>query len=76
MWLDLGGVQVSAGSACSSGKVKPSGVLTAMGLGHLAGFSLRASGGWATTQTDWSAFADLWQDGFARVTARQRTEVA
>ena len=76
MWLDLGGVQASAGSACSSGKVRPSGVLTAMGLGARAACGLRASGGWATTEDDWSAFADLWLDGYARVTARQRTEVA
>jgi cysteine desulfurase len=76
MWLDLGGVQASAGSACSSGKVKASGVLTVMGLGAQAGFALRASGGWATTEDDWSAFADLWLDGYARVMARQRTEVA
>ena len=76
MWLDLGGVQASAGSACSSGKVRASGVLTAMGLEALAPFVLRASGGWATTEDDWSAFADLWLDGYARVTARQRTEVA
>ena len=33
MALDLEGVMVSAGSACSSGKVKPSGVLEAMGFG-------------------------------------------
>ncbi len=76
MWLDLGGVQASAGSACSSGKVKPSGVLTALGLGARAAFALRASGGWATTTDDWSDFADLWLDGYARVMARQRTEVA
>jgi len=76
MWLDLGGVQVSAGSACSSGKVRPSPVLEAMGLGELAPFALRASGGYATDETHWSAFADLWLEGFARVSARQRTEVA
>ena len=76
MWLDLGGVQASAGSACASGKVRASGVLTAMGLEAQAPFAVRASGGWASTEDDWSAFADLWLDGYARVTARQRTEVA
>jgi len=76
MWLDLGGVQVSAGAACSSGKVRPSPVLEAMGQGALAPFALRASGGYDTDPSHWSAFADLWLDGYARVTARQRTEVA
>ncbi len=76
MWLDLGGVQVSAGAACSSGKVRPSPVLEAMGEGALAPFALRASGGHATEIAHWSAFADLWLDGYARVSARQRTEVA
>ena len=76
MWLDLGGVQVSAGAACSSGKVRPSPVLEAMGEGALAPFALRASGGYATDASHWSAFADLWLDGYARVSARQRTEVA
>ena len=76
MWLDLGGVQVSAGAACSSGKVRPSPVLEAMGEGALAPSALRASGGYATDASQWSAFADLWLDGYARVSARQRTEVA
>ena len=76
MWLDLGGIQVSAGAACSSGKVRPSPVLEAMGEGALAPFALRASGGHATEIAHWSAFADLWLDGYARVSARQRTEVA
>jgi cysteine desulfurase len=76
MWLDLGGVQVSAGAACSSGKVRPSPVLEAMGEGALAPSALRASGGDATDASQWSAFADLWLDGYARVLARQRTEVA
>ena len=60
MALDLEGVMVSGGSACSSGKVRPSGVLEAMGFGALATGSLRASGGWSTTQADWARFADAW----------------
>jgi cysteine desulfurase len=66
MMCDLDGVMVSAGSACSSGKVTNSTVLTAMGMMGLAGFAVRASGGWATVEDDWSRFADVW------VAARER----
>ena len=70
MSLDLDGVMISAGSACSSGKVQLSGVLTAMGLHDFAGGSLRASGGWATTEQDWARFADVWLAAYARHRAR------
>ena len=66
MSLDLEGVRVSAGAACSSGKVKPSGVLAAMGYGDLAAGALRASGGWNTTEQDWTRFADVWLAVHAR----------
>ena len=69
MALDLDGVEVSAGAACSSGKVRPSGVLSAMGYGELALGALRASGGWSTTQQDWRRFADAWLAAHARRTA-------
>lgn len=58
--LDLAGVMVSAGSACSSGKVKPSKAMTAMGLHAYATGGIRISGGWGTTQGDWERFADVW----------------
>jgi len=58
--LDLAGVMVSAGSACSSGKVKPSKTISAMGLNALATGGVRVSGGWGTTESDWSRFADAW----------------
>ncbi len=74
MGLDLEGVMVSAGAACSSGRVKPSGVLTAMGLHDLADCAIRASGGWTTTQQDWDRFADVWCAAYGRHLARARTK--
>ena len=53
MALDLAGVAVSSGSACSSGKVGESRVLKAMGVDkELARCALRVSLGWASTQED------------------------
>lgn len=76
MSLDLAGFMVSAGSACSSGKVKASPVLAAMGLGDLAGCAIRVSGGWATTEDDWAAFADAWIEVQSRHAARHRAPAA
>ncbi|MFM9974192.1 MAG: cysteine desulfurase family protein [Beijerinckiaceae bacterium] len=51
--FDLAGVSISSGSACSSGKVKRSHVLDAMGVNPaLAETALRFSLGWNTTETD------------------------
>jgi cysteine desulfurase len=75
MALDLAGVMVSAGAACSSGKVKASQVLSSMGAGDLAGCAIRISGGWNTTQGDWNRFADAWLEAHTRHAAR-RKEVA
>jgi cysteine desulfurase len=72
MGLDLEGVMVSAGAACSSGRVKPSGVLTAMGLGALADCAIRASSGWTTTKQDWDRFAEVWCAAYGRHLARTR----
>jgi len=55
--LDLEGIAVSAGAACSSGKVTKSHVLTAMGLGPLAGQAIRVSLPWNATAADVAAFA-------------------
>lgn len=76
MALDLAGVMVSAGSACSSGKVKASHVLSAMGHADLAGCAIRVSGGWATTESDWAAFADAWIEMRTRHAARRRAPAA
>ena len=59
---DLAGICVSAGSACSSGKVKKSHVLTAYGYPQeWAGCSLRVSFGFATTQADIDAFLKFYR---------------
>ena len=50
--LDLAGIQVSAGAACSSGKVARSHVLDAMGLGTLAGEAIRVSLPWNITTSE------------------------
>jgi cysteine desulfurase len=72
MGLDLAGVMVSAGSACSSGKVKPSHVLVAMGRAELADCAIRVSGGWATTEEDWNRLAEAWLAAHERRTTRRR----
>jgi cysteine desulfurase len=59
--FDLAGVAVSAGAACSSGKVGPSAVLAAMGLPNdVARAAIRVSLGWNTTETDVAAFLAAW----------------
>jgi cysteine desulfurase len=58
--LDLAGLCVSAGAACSSGKVKASPVVAAMGRADLAPFSIRVSGGWGTRPADWAACSQAW----------------
>ena len=53
--LDRRGFQVSAGSACSSGKAGPSPVLSAMGVpAEVAGRTLRISCGWETSSAAWA----------------------
>jgi len=69
MAMDLEGVCISAGSACSSGKVKTSGVLTAMGVSDaLASCAIRTSYGWNSLPEDFEATADAW----LKVTARRK----
>jgi len=61
MALDLAGVAVSAGSACSSGKVQASHVLRAMGAdAATAGSAIRISLGWGSTAEDVGRFLEAW----------------
>jgi cysteine desulfurase len=69
--LDLDGVMVSAGAACSSGKVGPSHVLDAMGLPPgIAGCTIRISLGWTTTVADIDHFLNAWTALARRATRR------
>jgi cysteine desulfurase len=59
--FDLAGFAVSAGAACSSGKVAASRTLRAMGVGEdAAGEAVRISLGWTTREDDVDAFVDAW----------------
>lgn len=61
MQLDLAGFAVSAGSACSSGKVTRSHVVQAMGVDEeLAAGAVRVSLGWSSTEDEVNWFADAW----------------
>lgn len=60
--LDLDGVAVSSGAACSSGKVARSHVLEAMGIEpRLVSGAIRASLGWNTTDEDIDKFIAAWR---------------
>lgn len=68
--LDLMGLMVSAGSACSSGKTKPSRAIVATGRIALATGGIRISGGWGTVEDDWKRFAAAWVEAYAKHRAR------
>lgn len=71
MAMDLAGIAISSGSACSSGKTKPSHVLSAMGADEaLASSGIRVSLGWNSTEADADAFVSAWPAAYARVKAR------
>ncbi|MFN3456955.1 MAG: cysteine desulfurase family protein [Novosphingobium sp.] len=59
--FDGAGIAVSAGSACSSGSLKASHVLTAMGYPH-TGEVIRVSIGRETTETEIARFVDVWKE--------------
>jgi cysteine desulfurase len=65
--FDLAGISLSAGSACSSGKVTASHVLKAMGFGEdVAKSVVRVSMGWTTNAADVDRFVDAWIDIYRR----------
>ncbi len=67
MAFDLAGISVSAGSACSSGKVEPSHVLKAMGLDdRTAERAIRVSFGIGNTEADAERFIDTWKNIHSR----------
>ena len=72
MALDLAGVCVSAGSACSSGKVKRSLVLLAMGADDsLAESAIRTSFGWDTRPEDFGRVTDAWLEAARRTVLKE-----
>ena len=65
--FDLAGIAVSAGSACSSGSLKPSHVLQALGMDDAAaGEVIRVSFGRGTTVEEVDRFTELWTEMAAR----------
>jgi cysteine desulfurase len=71
MAMDLAGFAVSAGSACSSGKVRSSRVLRAMGFDETeAGQAIRISLGPRTTEEEVLRFAESWGREYRRILAR------
>jgi cysteine desulfurase len=65
--LDLEGIAVSAGAACSSGKIAASHVLAAMDLGPLAGQAIRISLPWTVTDANVAHFAAAYERMAARL---------
>ena len=72
MVMDLAGFAISAGSACSSGKVKASAALRAMGYSEdQSACAVRVSIGASTSEDEILAFADAWGREYAKFRARQ-----
>lgn len=68
MAFDLEGIAISNGSACSSGSVKPSATLHAMGYNDsIAAAALRISSGWTTQKSDLDGFVNAWEKIYKRI---------
>ncbi len=75
--FDLEGIALSAGAACSSGKVGSSTVLAAMKIEpELARGAMRASLGWNSTKADVARFLTIFARVHASLTERSRTQAA
>lgn len=75
--LDLAGVAVSSGSACSSGKVGRSHVLAAMGVpDDIAAGAIRVSFGWNSTHEDVGRFAEAFETVVQRLYEKPRARAA
>ena len=75
--LDLDGVAVSSGSACSSGKVGRSHVLAAMGVpANLAAGAIRVSFGWSSRDEDVVRFLRAYETCVQRLYERRRARAA
>lgn len=73
MGFDLGGVALSSGSACSSGKVKKSHVLEAMGISNdIATGALRVSFGWTNARADVDVFSSVLERVVRQMKTRPR----
>lgn len=71
MVMDLAGIAISSGSACSSGKVRASTVLRAMGATDgEASSAIRISLGWDTPSDAAARFLSTWTNEFSRISSR------
>jgi cysteine desulfurase len=75
--LDMEGIAVSSGSACSSGTVKSSHVLRAMQVApNLARGAVRISLGWDTRWEDCTCFLEIFETAITRMKARREISAA
>jgi cysteine desulfurase len=75
--FDLEGVALSAGAACSSGKVGPSETLAAMSVAPpVAKGAMRVSLGWSTRESDISRFLEVWKRVYLNLGQRRRERAA
>ncbi len=73
MSFDLDCVAISAGSACSSGRMEPSSVIEAMGFPSLSRHAVRLSLGWSSTPEDCDAAVRAWKAADVRHQTRRKT---
>ena len=72
MSFDLDCVAISAGSACSSGRMEPSAVIEAMGFPSLSRHAVRLSLGWSSAPEDCDAAVRAWKAADTRHRARRQ----